>query len=150
MSPSFSETVAPDSLDVELWYAPLPAPLTQFARHYWFVVRENDAVVRWEVWQSRDAGGESTGHIHKNLMRPDSGVGGGAAVNAFTWHGTDAENIVRVLHRAWTVYPYRTSYRAFPGPNSNTFVSWVLKRAGLSGDGTLLLRWQAVGSGWRF
>ena len=115
------------------------------------MVREDEAHAgnRWEVWQTLGAGGESAGHIHKNLMRPDSGVGGGAAVNAFTWRGTDAENIGRVLHRAWTHYPNRDRYHAFPGPNSNTFVAWVLKRAGLSGDAALLLGWQAVGRGWR-
>ncbi len=147
-------TTPPEFPAVELWYAPLPRPLSRFAWHHWFVVRDAvsaDVAVstdRWEVWQSREAGGESTGHLHRNLMRPESGVGGGPSVCLFAWRGAEAENIVRVLERAWTHYPHRSRYLAFPGPNSNTFVAWVLKRAGLSGDAALLLRWQAVGKIW--
>ncbi len=137
-----------EPLTVELWYAPLPRPLSRFAWHHWLVAREAERATRWEVWQSRGAGGESVGHVHKNLMRPDGGVGGGDAVTLFTWRGAEAENIVRILERAWSHYPHRFRYLAFPGPNSNTFVAWVLKRAGLAGDAALLLRWQAVGRGW--
>ncbi|MBC7807324.1 MAG: DUF3750 domain-containing protein [Akkermansiaceae bacterium] len=137
-----------ESVTVELWYAPLPRPLSRFAWHHWFVVRDGPTAVRWEVWQRQGAGGESAGHIYKNLMRPESGVGGGASVRLFTWQGAEAENIARILERAWTNYPHRTRYLAFPGPNSNTFVAWVLKRSGLAGDGALLLRWQAIGRVW--
>lgn len=143
------ENAPAKSITVELWYAPLPRPLSWFAWHHWFVVRHGETIDRWEVWQSQSAGGESTGHIHKNLMRPESGVGGGASVRLFRWQGMEAENIVRILEHAWTNYPHRLRYLAFPGPNSNTFVAWVLKRAGLAGDAALLLGRQAIGRGWR-
>ncbi|MBC8143620.1 MAG: DUF3750 domain-containing protein [Armatimonadetes bacterium] len=133
---------------VELWYAPLPPPLSQFAWHHWFVVREGDRADRWEVWQTRNAGGESRGHVVKNLMAPDRPVGGGDSVCLFTWRGDDAESLVRALRRAWENYPFQNVYRAFPGPNSNTFVAWILRRAGLGGDAALLLKRQAIGRGW--
>lgn len=135
---------------VELWYAPLPRPLSRFAWHHWFVVRTEDAATRWEVWQSLAAGGESSGYVHKNLMRPDSPVGGGDAVQIFTWQSDEAEAIIRALTRAWDAYPFKNTYRAFPGPNSNTFVAWILRRAGLSRDAALLLKPQAIGRGWWF
>src|SRR5713101_8836549 len=31
-------------------------------------------------------------------------------------------------------YPYRRRYLAWPGPNSNTYVAWVLRRAGVAAD----------------
>lgn len=137
-------------LRVELWYAPLPPPLSRFAWHHWFVVRDGDAADRWEVWQTKNAGGESRGHVVKNLMAPQRGVGGGDAVCLFTWRGSDAEGLVRALRRAWVSYPFQNVYRAFPGPNSNTFVAWILRRAGLGRDAALLLKRQAVGRGWWF
>ena len=144
-------TESPDepAVIVELWYAPLPRPLSLWAWHHYLVTRTGDAADRWEVWQSLDAGGQSVGYVHKNLMHPESGVGGGAAVCVFTWRGADAAALCRALARAWTHYPHRAVYRAFPGPNSNTFVAWVLRRAGLSRDAALLLRRQAIGQGWR-
>lgn len=135
-------------LTVELWYAPLPRPLTRIAWHHWFVVRDGDTATRWEVWQRLGAGGESAGYVYKNLLPPERGVGGGAAVHLFTWRGAEAEAIAHVLEYSWTHYPHRALYRYFPGPNSNTYVAWVLKRARLSGDAALLLKWQAIGKIW--
>lgn len=145
----FDENIVSPPISVELWYAPLPRPLSRFAWHHWFVVRAGSATDRWEVWQSQNAGGESVGHVHKNLMAPERGVGGGDAVHVFTWRGAEAENIVRVLERTRTHYPDRFRYLSFPGPNSNTFVAWVLRRAGLAADAALLLKRQAIGRGWR-
>ena len=85
---------------------------------------------RWEVWQVKDAGGQSHGHVHCDLMHPDSGVGGGAYRIGAAWDGSAAGARCAVLTHAQD-YPYRDRYRAWPGPNSNTFVAWVLREAGL-------------------
>jgi hypothetical protein len=50
---------------------------------------------------------------------------------------------VDALH-AWSSYPYRDTYRAWPGPNSNTYVAWVLRRSGVSAD----LSPKAIGKDW--
>ena len=44
---------------VQLKYATLPAPLGAFAVHYWFTVLDpaTGGCDRWEIWQSKDAGG---------------------------------------------------------------------------------------------
>jgi hypothetical protein len=39
--------------------------------------------------------------------------------------GEAAEPLVRRVEAAVASYPYPTSYRTWPGPNSNTFVAWV-------------------------
>jgi Protein of unknown function (DUF3750) len=117
---------------VQLRYATLPHFLRAIAVHYWFVVGDPAARQwhRWEVWQTKDAGGQSLGHVHCDLRHPDDGVGGGAYRLAAEWSDSAAQAIYAVLAQAQD-YPYRDLYRAWPGPNSNTFVAWVLREAGL-------------------
>ena len=51
-------------MKVELRYAPLPL-IGAIAVHYWFVVFDDaGACHRWEVWQTKNAGGISYGHVH--------------------------------------------------------------------------------------
>jgi hypothetical protein len=126
---------------VQLRYATLPFPLGLLAVHYWFVVFEpGGSCHRWEVWQKADAGGSSVGHVHCDLKGADDGVGGGPAQVAAEWRGDEARSIRKVLESAET-YPYCRRYLAWPGPNSNTFAAWVLRRAGVAHP----LPWRAFG-----
>jgi len=126
---------SPDDAVVELRWATLPSVLALLAVHHWFAVFDPEARVweRWEVWQSQNAGGTSWGHVHKDLMRMDRGVGGGRAVVQATWRDEDARRIRDVLGEP-SRYPNRDRYRAWPGPNSNTYVAWVLAEAGVACD----------------
>ncbi len=42
--------------------------------------------------------------------------------------GEQAEQIIEQLGDVIKEYPYPTTYEAWPGPNSNTFVAWVIRR----------------------
>jgi hypothetical protein len=131
-------------LKVELRYAPLPF-IGAIAVHYWFVVTDDaGACHRWEVWQTKNAGGTSIGHVHCDLKTPDAGVGGGASRVAAQWSGEEAKRIAAVLARPET-YPHLQRYRYWPGPNSNSFVAWVLARAGIQ----YALHWRGIGRKWR-
>lgn len=121
----------------QLKFASLPAPLGLVAVHFWFTVGDD----RWEVWQRRDAGGKSFGHLHRNLKARDEGVGGGPARLAGEWHGETAILLRTTLEDSGRSYPYLDRYRPWPGPNSNTFVAWVLRRAGID----YRLPWKAIG-----
>ena len=125
---------------VQLRYATLPGLLGLLAAHYWFVVWDGDGCHRWEVWQTRNAGGRSIGHVHCDLKPPDAGVGGGPTRIAAEWTGHDAAAINAVLKNV-TAYPHCERYLAWPGPNSNTFASWVLRCAGIRDP----LGWRALG-----
>ena len=118
-------------MKVELRYATLPAPIGLFAVHYWFVVFDGGKAERWEVWQTKNAGGRSIGHLHCDLKAPDDGVGGGPACTAMQWEGEDASKLKDVLVKS-VKYPYCHLYRYWPGPNSNTFAAWVLREAGIA------------------
>ena len=112
--------------------------------HYWFVVYEDaGACHRWEVWQTKNAGGRSFGHVHCDLKAPDDGVGGGPSRLATIWTGDEAARIAKVLNEPGS-YPQRELYRYWPGPNSNSFVAWVLGRAGIQ----YALHWKGFGRRW--
>jgi hypothetical protein len=78
------------------------------------------------VWQRPNAGGESWGYLHRNLVSPESGVGNGPSWLVHAWHAEVASDLARRLERCAEDYPWCTRYRYWPGPNSNTFVQWVL------------------------
>jgi hypothetical protein len=120
---------------VQLRLATLPAILRPIAVHHWFVVFDPEAETadRWEVWQHRDVGGESWGHLHRNLMYPDRRVGGGPTCTVAEWRGEEAHRLRQVLE-APEEYPFQQVYRYWPGPNSNTYAAWVLDRAALLHD----------------
>ena len=135
----------PEALAVELRYATVPF-LGALAVHYWLVVLDEATgeCHRWEVWQTKNAGGASIGHVHCDLKPPHAGVGGGPARLAARWRGEAALRIKSVLDRA-TDYPHCERYRYWPGPNSNTFVAWVLREAAVSQR----LGRRAIGQGYR-
>jgi len=114
---------------VELRLAKIPY-IGFMAVHYWFVIVHNTTKCdRWEVWQNRNRGGENWGHLHQNLMGAYNGVGNGESCREYTWHGKTAEKLIRVIEESKDNYPYCYVYRYFPGPNSNTYVAWVLYKA---------------------
>ncbi|MEX1027585.1 MAG: DUF3750 domain-containing protein, partial [Candidatus Paceibacterota bacterium] len=79
------------------------------------------------VWQHSDQGGDSWGHLHRNLLKPSSGVGNGPGRLLRRWMGADAVAIAERIEWSPDSYPWRSVYRIFPGPNSNTYVQWVLQ-----------------------
>lgn len=42
--------------------------------------------------------------------------------------GQAAEQAIPKIHKAALAYPYPDAYRAYPGPNSNTFISFILRQ----------------------
>jgi len=131
---------------VELRCAPLPY-IGALAVHYWFVLIDESGAHRWEVWQTKGAGGRDlgpdAGHVHCDLKSPEAGVGGGPSRIETEWRGEEALAIAAVLREPLR-YPECRRYRVWPGPNSNSFVAWVLDRAGIA----YRLGWRGIGRGW--
>lgn len=113
------------SIRVELRAARIPI-IGFFAHHHWFVVDRGGVRDRWEVWQSARAGGTAWGHLHRNLKRPDAGVGFGPSWLVQMWEGGAAVALARRIEDSPQTYPWRGRYLPWPGPNSNTYVQWVL------------------------
>jgi hypothetical protein len=128
-------TPAPAEPVVQLRCAPLPGALSYVAVHYWFVELDPDEGRwhRWELWQEADAGGTSWGHVHKDLIAPQAGLNRFPPQVMAEWRGGAARDL-RAALAASPDYPHRGRYLAWPGPNSNTYIAWVLRRAGVAAD----------------
>ncbi len=123
---------------VRLYAAPIP--YVPFAIHCWYVIKQTDDphFHRWELWQSP---GGPHGHVRLNLMEPTGDVGAGGTYIIAELSGPQAEKVAAFIQEASPEYPYRHEYTAFPGPNSNTYIQWVLDRTGWDVD----LAWRAIG-----
>ena len=99
------------------------------ALHYWYVVIKGNQGDRWEIWQKPSLSPTSWGHLHQNLMSPLSGVGNGASWLETSWTGELGSQFAQIIENSPIIYPHNHCYRYFPGPNSNTYVQWVLNQA---------------------
>jgi hypothetical protein len=59
--------------------------------------------------------------------------------------GAGAESLIDVVDAAAHLYPWKKAYRAFPGPNSNTFTAWIAQQVP---ELELELPFSAIGSGY--
>jgi hypothetical protein len=120
-------------LTIQLRAAKIPW-IGTIAYHYWFVVHRDDRSDRWEVWQSKTVKSYhprhlSWGHLHYNLMDPQAGVGNGTSWLATQWEDEEAIQLAQLIEATPDRYPYGDRYFLWPGPNSNTYVQWILNYA---------------------
>lgn len=59
--------------------------------------------------------------------------------------GDGVEELIDAVEKAALAYPWPTTYRAFPGPNSNTFTAWIAREVPAL---KLDLPFSAIGSGY--
>ncbi len=59
--------------------------------------------------------------------------------------GSEVNDLIEAVELATQSYPWPTTYRAFPGPNSNTFTAWIAKEVPAL---ELDLPFSAIGSGY--
>jgi len=59
--------------------------------------------------------------------------------------GAGTDQLIDAIDQAAREYPWKTTYKAFPGPNSNTFVAWIAKQVP---ELDLHLPFSAIGSGY--
>ena len=85
---------------------------------------------RWEVWQTANVIcndiGESWDHVHRDLLPPEQGMRNGPAYKLEEWSGDTARYLMERIRSTPEKYPWCSKYRYWPGPNSNTYVQWVL------------------------
>jgi hypothetical protein len=95
------------------------------AVHTWISAKPSgaDHYTVYEVigWRSRNGG--SALAIHRDL--PDRHWYGAAPELLTQLSGDGIDDVIVRLDAAARAYPYGSSYRMWPGPNSNTFTAWV-------------------------
>ena len=60
-------------------------------------------------------------------------------------HGAGTEKLIDAIDKAAREYPWQQTYKAFPGPNSNTFTAWIAKQVP---ELELQLPFSAIGKGY--
>lgn len=95
----------------------------KFAVHSWLAFKEKNAteynvyeVVRW-----------SSPVIRLTHRQPDQRWFGNDPELLYDMRGEKAEAMIPHIQKAIESYPYPEFYRVWPGPNSNTFVSHVMR-----------------------
>lgn len=99
-----------------------------FAVHSWISVKEKNAdhyivyqVIGWRLYRN-----QSPVAIERGV--PDGRWFGAEPDLLLTLKGERAESAIPKIHQAALDYPYQNDYRAWPGPNSNTFISFIIRR----------------------
>ena|SRR6185437_1902836 len=141
-----------DKYQVLLFTCPATVPFI-FARHPWLVVNNRGVVSRWEVFWEPRRSKTSWGHLHKDFYPPTQGIEmfffssnfffGQGTMHGYVegGEGSVAQKMAEVIESSPQTYPYCNQY-ALKGPNSNTYVQWVLSQFPESG---LKLPWNAFG-----
>lgn len=91
------------------------------------------------TWISTKAAGANSYYVHEvtgwrhyvvqsRPGEPDRAWYGSQPTLIADFRGERAGKILDQLGEVIAQYPYPTTYKAWPGPNSNTFVSWVIRQ----------------------
>jgi hypothetical protein len=117
-----------------------------FAIHTWIAAKRTaePAYTVYEVIGWRLRHGQPVLRIEKDL--PDRFWYGEKPRLLKEHRGTGVDELITAVDRAARAYPWPDSYKAFPGPNSNTFTAWVARQVPALG---LRLPFSAIGSGYK-
>jgi len=116
-----------------------------FAIHTWIAAKRTGEnfytvydVVGWRSYRN-----ESVMRVARDI--PDRYWYGNRPKVLKDYRGAGADKLIDAIDQAARDYPWKTIYKAFPGPNSNTFVAWIGKQVPELG---LQLPFSAIGSGY--
>lgn len=116
-----------------------------FAVHSWFAIKDKDAssyevlqVIGWRLAQKKSP-------VFDEADLPDRRWYGSEPSLLFDLRGEKAEEAIVKIRKAVADYPYRDSYWIWPGPNSNTFTSYILRSVPEIG---IVLPPNAIGRDW--
>lgn len=96
-----------------------------FAVHTWIATKRAGAAhyVTYQVIGWRARYGRSALAVSQDA--PDRRWYGSAPEVYLERRGPEVEALIDKVEAAVATYPYKDSYRVWPGPNSNTFTAWV-------------------------
>lgn len=95
-----------------------------FAVHTWIATKRTDAEL-YRVYQVTRWRRTS---VHSDTATPGRNWFGNRPVLLADLRGERAAGLIDAIADAAARYPWSEAYRTWPGPNSNTFTAWVLRR----------------------
>lgn len=130
---------------VQVYGAPTWGWRGWFAIHTWVATKHAnaDSYTVYEVIGWRQHRGLPAMRIENDL--PDRFWFGERPRLLKEFRGEPADKLVDAVDKAAKSYPWPDTYKAFPGPNSNTFTAWIAKHVPELG---LELPLSAIGSGY--
>ncbi|NBV05694.1 MAG: DUF3750 domain-containing protein [Proteobacteria bacterium] len=140
--------LAAESLEaqVQIYSAKAYSWRGKFSQHTWIATKEKNAdsylihfVVLWGTYFGSD------GVVVTQRDLPDRRWFDAEPKIIFSASGIAAEKLIPQIYQAVEKYPYQKLYRAYPGPNSNTFVSFVIRSIP---DLKVALPSNAIGKDW--
>lgn len=116
-----------------------------FAVHTWIAAKPSNAdnYTVYEVVGWRQYRGMPVVRIEHDL--PDRYWYGERPRLLKEFRGSGVDGLIAAVDRAARSYPWPRTYKAFPGPNSNTFTAWIAMKVPELG---LDLPFSAIGSGY--
>jgi hypothetical protein len=126
-----------------------------FASHFYFVTNQKGKINRWEVimFQARRKC-KHYGNLLNNYLKPWEGF----LINPFNIksrrfegevynviEGKLAKVMTNFINKTPKIYPFIDKYLLWPGPNSNTFIQWIINHFP---ESKLKLSWNAFGKGY--
>jgi uncharacterized protein DUF3750 len=117
-----------------------------FAIHTWIAAKHTGepSYTVYEVIGWRQNRGLPVLRIEKDL--PDRYWYGERPRLLKEYRGVGVDRLITAVDSAAQAYPWPKTYKAFPGPNSNTFTAWVARQVP---ELDLQLPLSAIGSGYR-
>lgn len=116
-----------------------------FAIHTWIAVKKSgeETYTVFDVVGWRQHRGQPV--LRATQDDPDRYWYGERPVLLKEHRGDGVDALIDAVEEAVANYPWKNEYRAFPGPNSNTFTAWVATQVPELG---LELPFRAIGSGY--
>ena len=116
-----------------------------FAIHTWIAAKrkDEDFYTVYDVVGWRGSSGQTVMGVKRDI--PDRYWYGAKPRLLNAYQGVDAESLIESVDTAARSYPWKKTYKAFPGPNSNTFTAWIAQQVPAL---KLKLPFSAIGSGY--
>lgn len=111
-----------DTAIVQVYAAPTYGWRGLFAVHPWIIFKRAGEI-RYTRYDVIGWGGE--GVVQRNYALPDGLWYGSLPKLLVDQRGSNVESLIDQVQAAITSYPYPNSYKAWPGPNSNTFLAHI-------------------------
>jgi len=125
--------LAPDPAEareavIQVFTAPAVSWRGVFAVHSWIAVKPTAAAryTRYEVVGFGVANGAPA--VRVDRMGPDNYWFGAKPKIVFDRRGAGVDAMIDKIRDAVATYPYPRTYRAWPGPNSNTFLAYIARQ----------------------
>jgi hypothetical protein len=149
---SFENLINKDKYQVFLFYCPVSFPLN-FAMHPWFVLNKKGILSRYEIKRTKN----EKGYFYINNAPPFEGF---PVIYLFFSNFLFKSNLlgkiegdedssafkaIEFIENSEKFYPYCKKY-FLPGPNSNTYVQWVLDKFP---EFNIKLNWRFIGKNYK-